>query len=843
MPTCKQRKQETEDKEVIERKVENKESVKKDKELEISTVPRDGGFLRDLKQPINVYFSERIEPQDFSFSISPDPGEWQVSWIRRGTTAVLKHSNPFQKGMTYKLKLIVRSFDKKKTVKFTVFGPSSLELIEKDENKGILDLDTAMTYRLHRLFEPSKLPEKYQSLTPVKCGTSVWKTFNRVKNELKPETLSRLRPYLVRPNHPDSVFNQRYPEISQDEFLGPGLSSGLLYAQTRKPKRPQKMFEKIDCSDKIRIWHRRGGEPKAQRACYWINNKNMYNKFLQIMGKEPLSDSRECSSCRSIQDKEKREQCMEEMCGGDGKLDIYLVPPLEPGLDRDDGWCRAIGSGDTCADFILINQRLQESPKNYFAAALAHEIFHAFQDAHDAWESDWWAESTAVWAEDYIGEEWNTEQDYIPDAFLSSQNRLETLTYEGGAHPYGIYIFPFYLSHETGDKIIGDIWNACAGSTALDAVKSKVKEFDKEFKKFAYTNSDIGPTKGMYVDFPNALKLYEHHNEKEHHINSSSTPSPLEIDVNLPPLSAKYYRIYNECDPDITPHILFDLKILNQQEKITVQAIIDPDGDKIEEDWSEQEEREFCINKDEEKFDSIALVIASSEEKSVLFSQLKIEIDAKECVEADAEMELTTRWSHSYLHKDDDKNYSKDSYHWSAHTNIQYRLDWVHVDEDEVSEHYDVLSYEVLSVNGQSQLESMSSDINSETFCQGNGVVVDWEIDKDPRGMVIIYDKKSGSVKQVELPVVTILMDGEFKGTCATTYFRNPPETKTEEMYDSPLPGMGMLTGAFPEIQKANGDIRSSTISGGGTHLFSHPKGQDKMTIQYTISIKRKSQE
>jgi len=305
MPTCKQRKQETEDKEVIERKVENKESVKKDKELEISTVPRDGGFLRDLKQPINVYFSERIEPQDFSFSISPDPGEWQVSWIRRGTTAVLKHSNPFQKGMTYKLKLIVRSFDKKKTVKFTVFGPSSLELIEKDENKGILDLDTAMTYRLHRLFEPSKLPEKYQSLTPVKCGTSVWKTFNRVKNELKPETLSRLRPYLVRPNHPDSVFNQRYPEISQDEFLGPGLSSGLLYAQTRKPKRPQKMFEKIDCSDKIRIWHRRGGEPKAQRACYWINNKNMYNKFLQIMGKEPLSDSRECSSCRSIQDKEK----------------------------------------------------------------------------------------------------------------------------------------------------------------------------------------------------------------------------------------------------------------------------------------------------------------------------------------------------------------------------------------------------------------------------------------------------------------------------------------------------------------------------------------------------------
>lgn len=840
--TCKKRTQEPEDMKVIEKEEERRQSDKKIKELEISTIPRNRGFLRDLEQPLDVYFSERIEPQDFSFSISPDPGKWQVSWIRRGTAAVLEHSNPFQKGMTYTLKLNVSSFEKEKTVEFMVSGPSSLELIDKDEGEGLIDLDTAMTYRLQRLFEPSKLPEKYQSLTPVKCGTSVWKTFNRVKDELKPETLSKLRPYLVRPNHPDSVFNQKYSEAVQADSHKEGSSSGLLYAQTGKPKRPKNMFDKKDCSDKIRIWYRRGREHKAQRACYWINQKNMYDRFLQIMGKEPLSDSGECSSCGSIQDPKKKEQCLEETCGGDGKLDIYLVSPLEPGLDRDDGWCRAIGFGSTSSDFILINQRLQESPKNYFAAALAHEIFHAFQDAHDAGESEWWAEATAVWAEDYIGEEWNTERDYIPDAFLSSQNRLETLTNEGGAHPYGIYIFPFFLSHEIGDKIIGDIWNACAGSQALDAVKSKVNEFDKKFKKFAYTNSDIGPTEGMYMDVPDPLTLYEHHTEKKFHLDSSGTSSPLEIEVNLPPLSAKYYRIYNECDPDITPHILFDLKMLNLQEKISIQAIIDPDGDKIEEDWSEQEEREFCINKDEEKFDSIALIIASSEEKSVLYSQLNIEIDAKECVEADAEMELTTRWSHSYLHKDDDKNYSKDSSQWDAHTNIQYRLDWVHVDEDEVSEHYDVLSYDVLSVNGQSQVESMSSDKHSETFCQGKGVVVDWEIDKDPRKMVIIYDKRSGSVKQIELPVASILIDEELHGTCETTYFSNPPRTETEDMYDSPLPAMGLLTAAFPEIQKAKGDIRSKTISGGGTHLISHPKGPQKMTVNYTISIKRKSQ-
>ncbi len=586
--------------------------------LTISTVPRDRGFLRRLEQPIYVYFSEKISPKDFSFKFSPDPGKWNVSWRRVGKLAILEHTNPFQAGASYRLKLAIKSEKKEKIVQFTAYGPSSLDLIAQDEKKELLDLDTAWTYRLQAVFEPDKLPLKYKSPTPVPCGTGVMRKFKRIKQKLQPETIRKLRPYLVPPSHPDSIFLQ---EIEKE---GKGMTRknfNLIpqaFAQRRGPKKLA--WEKpLKCSSApIKIWFHQGFKSQAEEARDYIDMGNYYGKFKDLMSIEPLSDANEQNN------------------GGDGNIDFYMASLREENSFEGAvyGICINYKEAKITPAYILINQNIQGADLD---ATLAHELFHAFQFAFDSDEEDWWSEGTAVWAEDYADPGNNREQDYLTDAFFVEQNRLETLTDDDGLHPYGIYLFPYYLSHQFGDKKIGEIWKSCESKDALSAVEGAVEDFNKQFKKFAYLDSDIGPNKGAYVDTNGSLELYDYHNEKEEKLDPDINPLP-ETDVNMPPLSAKYFRFYNKCNPDSTPRIRFDLKAFLRNDKITVQAIIDPDGKAVEEDWSDRKERSFCINDEEENFKSIALTFANAERTSVVFPTLKIKLDATGCDAAYADI-------------------------------------------------------------------------------------------------------------------------------------------------------------------------------------------------------------
>ena len=382
-------------------------------ELEISTVPRNDGFLRDLKKSLAVSFSREVRTEDFSFRISPDPGGWTTLWNQKNTKVLLLHSNPFIKSVRYTLLLEYKPDRLKKEIRFTASGPSSLELIDNAESAGLIDRNTAWLYRMQGLHNSQELPENYQSLAPEGCGTSIWKEFKRIKRDLKPETLAALRPYLVRPDHPDSIFNAAYTN-NQGPPSSPAVMGAGFYQGYQKGKRPKYMWGHIDCSDKLRVWYRETWKTKAQRACELLNGKRMYQRYKDLLGREPLSDA---AICEDEEDEEARRKCLEGQ-GGDGRLDIYLVYPWQVDKDWNSGWCRdVVDEGHISPSFILINVFLEETPKNYFGATLAHELFHAFQSVFDAWEDNWWVEGTAVWAEHFIENSWDTEQDYLEDVF------------------------------------------------------------------------------------------------------------------------------------------------------------------------------------------------------------------------------------------------------------------------------------------------------------------------------------------------------------------------------------------------------------------------------------------
>ncbi|MFC2164294.1 hypothetical protein ACFLT2_04785 [Acidobacteriota bacterium] len=109
----------------------------------------------------------------------------------------------------------------------------------------------------------------------------------------------------------------------------------------------------------------------------------------------------------------------------------------------------------------------------------------------------------------------------------------------------------------------------------------------------------------------------------------------------------------------------FDLEDFAKNDKITIQAIIDPEGEAKEEDWSNLSERTFCINLEEDYFERIALVIASSERESTVFPDLEIEVKAEGC-EAD--------WSGTFSFSIYDHTKETENFAWGSET-IQQDID------------------------------------------------------------------------------------------------------------------------------------------------------------------------
>jgi len=72
---------------------------------------------------------------------------------------------------------------------------SSPSLIERDYANHTITLDQRVIYLVLYLNDYSKLPQKYKSSAPEKCGTWIANIIFNNFEKLKPETQKALRPY------------------------------------------------------------------------------------------------------------------------------------------------------------------------------------------------------------------------------------------------------------------------------------------------------------------------------------------------------------------------------------------------------------------------------------------------------------------------------------------------------------------------------------------------------------------------------------------------------------------------------------------------------------------------
>ena len=583
--------------------------------LEITTYPSEGDVLQDLHRPIVVDFSNRVEPDAFSFRLVPDSEGWSETWERGHRRVVLKHPSAFQPDRSYDLEVTVAD-SASAAVTFSTEGPSSLELIARDETAGVIDLDTAWIRRLQYVFEYDAMPEQYRSATPVHDVDAVLSGFLGIRSQLRAETLDRLRPYTVRPDHPDSVFSPFLtPTKNARSSAGPSGWVRAAFAEEPEPGanaappgRPASMVH-VRCSNDIVVWSGAEDRPFAQLACELIRDYSMYEKFERLLNRSPSEDAALCQTIGG--DSDAVEECVEDM-GGDRSLDIYVVPGsyVYPGVSRWAGLCvpEFEVSPRKATAYILVKPATDIT---VFASTIAHEIFHAFQFAIDFREDPWWMEATANWAQEYLESNWTTEV-WLKYVFDSAFNKQRQLNLADGRHEYGAYLFPFYLEKiQPGtEQVIADIWAACEGRQSLEALDSVLEGgFNETLRDFSVANLGLDPHDDRY---PPPLDLFPLHQIQKSDLEPDEEHD-VEIDTRLAPLTARYLQWVNQLDPNRTPLVRFELDGFAGNDALFLHAIIYTDDGEFEEDWSDRTERRFCINREEENFDKIILIPVSAE--------------------------------------------------------------------------------------------------------------------------------------------------------------------------------------------------------------------------------------
>jgi MYXO-CTERM domain-containing protein len=145
-------------------------------------------------------------------------------------------------------------------------------------------------------------------------------------------------------------------------------------------------------------------------------------------------------------------------CGGDPRLDIYLMHFNAADGDTATENCKTVGPAQQCSSFGLVEARLETIYPSYALGAhivIAHELFHSVQNAYDAGLDRFWAEGTAQWAAKTI---YPSEMDFEANLPAFFKNVGQSIDIAGGGvvaeYLYGAAIWPEFLSEHVGPTAV-----------------------------------------------------------------------------------------------------------------------------------------------------------------------------------------------------------------------------------------------------------------------------------------------------------------------------------------------------------------------------------------------------
>lgn len=342
-----------------------------------------------------------------------------------------------------------------------VVPSQSNQLIDEALNKGEIDAQTALVYKVYAQFSDSRLPEKFKGGVDVNTDSHILDEIEAQYASLSPENQAIVLPFLV-------------PPVYQGAWGPPaeGSSGGVT---TIEPPCSKIETDKWDSTSAmhstVRIWWLKSRPEDAVIANKFMTamDDEIWPKLTTVMGRTPMAD--EGAQCN----------------GGGPEMDIYITPQIARSYAASyfPPGCRETPS------YIVMNPAVSD-------AILAHEFMHAIQWSYNTsvdcmYPGDyaWMAEATASWAQDYVYPDSNEEHGYIPWFYAGgSGGQPPVLNLRNDKHEYGANIFFFYLTHHFDDPgIVKTAWDNTTSMNSLDAVdKSIPGGLDAVWADFAVNN-------------------------------------------------------------------------------------------------------------------------------------------------------------------------------------------------------------------------------------------------------------------------------------------------------------------------------------------------------------------
>ncbi len=474
--------------------------------------------------------------------------------------------------------------------------PEAQTAIAAALRNGTIDAPTALLYRAYALLGDRRLPEAYRGAGSAEEDNALFDEIRTRLASLPAAAQDALRPFIVRPADPRSVWNAM-------------AALGLARAQAQREKRAAlpatncataaargTWISKRSDSHPVRVWAQCHGEAGFDTESVSVMDRTLvvldrvYGPMTGVMG-APLLD----------------------LEGGDEAIDLYIVDDgsyvyRQEGNFRPKGlgttyWADALTpAGKGRSAFVTLPRSLLYTSR--FHNTVIHEFFHVLQKAHNAeyspraqagnpneGENHWFVEASAAWASAHFDRTlapWPDGRGAYEDAhrrfkqyFLPSFDALNAI---GSPHDYSAYIWPYFVEQETGGTaFMTNIWvglEAVSGFEAADQAIDRVYPFAANFKRFALRNlnkpltpGDPLPREKRYVALDEAQFVDD---GKPPPIDESTLTANSEFsrDLDVKNLAARYLLLTVSQAGTATRKVTVDTSALKPADGRVVQALV-----------------------------------------------------------------------------------------------------------------------------------------------------------------------------------------------------------------------------------------------------------------------------
>lgn len=519
-------------------------------------------------------------------------------------------------------------------------GQTSSDLIDKALERGDINAETALIYKVYAGFGDPRLPVVYQGQGDEMDTILMWQVAGQYAS-LSAQTRATLAPFFQPPIYQDSWYAAAPDSLAAAQMAASSSTAAPAASQAEEcavdpgpsPIQPGGW----GCIDggpgtNFRVWWELKipqEEARAQKIVQAMQN-DIWPKLVILMRREPPSDK---GPHRFIETDGSDAVWWD---GGDGKVDIYLVVP-----PPNTGGAATLAYPPGCdlrPSFILIDPFIEEE---MLIPALTHEFFHTFQFATDLkkqcneWE--WWSEATANWAIDFVYPDDNWEHQWAYRYLQLHGTHTFVINDRYGGR--NVYLLPLFLTHYFNDSgIIRRTWENATQSpsnslAAIDqTIGGQLTDLWHEFAKVlpgeapfdslrTWDNIEI-PVEGDYINFNKAYVEVVGKRPDGANIRKIFEAAALEggpdtrfdMPTDVEPLALRSYRFRFTDNNARAVAFTNPLLYYPQQPDSKILALVKVEGQGwTQEDWTDQLSKTFCREIDEERLEELIIIISNGQ--------------------------------------------------------------------------------------------------------------------------------------------------------------------------------------------------------------------------------------